>query len=121
MALEDCEVLARLLAHYQDQSRDGWRLAAKAYSDMRIPRLRWVSKEARKRGAMKQDMGIVQEMLMYFFIWLSGRSRGSIYPAEAQLNQSLGKIGLFTRYDRLLSKYDILTEVQKVVDQRDNT
>lgn len=71
MALEDCEILARLLTHYQDQGQDGWRSAAKLYSDMRIPRLRWIRKEAEKRGAMKHDMGLVQEMLMYFFIWLS--------------------------------------------------
>lgn len=72
MALEDCETLALLLAHYQDGEQEGWRLALKLYSDMRIPRLRWIRMEAQKRGAMKKDMGIVQEMLMYFFIWLSG-------------------------------------------------
>lgn len=72
MALEDCEVLASLLANYQDQGRDGWQIATKLYSDMRIPRLRWIRKEAQKRGAMKHDMGFFQEMVMYFFIWLSG-------------------------------------------------
>lgn len=71
MALEDCEILAMLLAHHQNQDQDGWRLAAKLYSNMRIPRLRWIRKEADKRGVMKHDMGIAQEMLMYFFIWLS--------------------------------------------------
>lgn len=74
MALEDCEVLARLLLHYQDQGKDGWHSAIKLYSDMRVPRLRWIRKEAEKRGAMKHDMGFVQEYLMYFFIWLSGKS-----------------------------------------------
>jgi hypothetical protein len=39
MALEDCEILAMLLAHHQDQEDGGWRLATKLYSDMRIPRL----------------------------------------------------------------------------------
>lgn len=71
MALEDCEMLALLLAHHQDRHQDGWRVAAKLYSDMRIPRLRWIRKEAQKRGGMKQNMGVVQEMLMYFFVWLS--------------------------------------------------
>ena len=71
MALEDCEILAMLLAHHQDQDEGGWRLAAKLYSDMRIPRLLWIRQEADKRSGMKQDMGIVQEMVMYFFIWLS--------------------------------------------------
>lgn len=72
MALEDCETLALLLAHYQDRGEEGWRLATKVYSDMRIPRLQWIRKEAQKRGAMKHDLGVVQEMVMYFFIWLSG-------------------------------------------------
>lgn len=70
MALEDCEILATLLAHYHNEENDGWRLATKLYSDMRIPRLRWIREEADKRSGMKQDMGVVQEMLMYFFIWL---------------------------------------------------
>lgn len=74
MALEDCEVLARLLLRYQDQGMHGWYSATKLYSDMRTPRLRWIRKEAEKRGAMKHDMGFVQEYLMYFFIWLSGES-----------------------------------------------
>lgn len=72
MALEDCEILAMLLAEYQAQGRDGCQTATKIYSDMRIPRLRWIRKEAQKRGAMKHDMGVVQEMVMYFFIWISG-------------------------------------------------
>lgn len=72
MALEDCETLALLLAHYQGGGPEGLRLALKLYSDMRIPRLQWIRKEAQKRGAIKKDMGVVQEMLMYFFIWLSG-------------------------------------------------
>jgi 2-polyprenyl-6-methoxyphenol hydroxylase-like FAD-dependent oxidoreductase len=70
MALEDCEILAMLLAHHQDSERDGWRQAAKLYSDMRIPRLLWIRQEADKRSGMKQDMSILQEMVMYFFIWL---------------------------------------------------
>lgn len=73
MALEDCETLALLLGHYQNYGEGGWRLATKVYSDIRIPRLQWIRKEARKRGAMKHDMGVVQEMVMYFFIWLSGK------------------------------------------------
>ena len=70
MALEDCEILAMLLAHHQNQGQADWRLATKLYSGMRIPRLLWIRQEADKRSGMKQDMGIVQEMVMYFFIWL---------------------------------------------------
>ena len=71
LALEDCEILAMLLAHNQDRHQDGWRLATKLYSDMRMPRLLWIRKESEKRGGMKRDMGVAQEMLMYLFIWLS--------------------------------------------------
>ena len=87
MALEDCEFLARLLMHYQDQDQDGWRSAAKLYSDLRIPRLRWIRREAEKRGAMKHDMGVVQEMLMYFFIWL-GCEYALLYRRYALIDMS---------------------------------
>jgi hypothetical protein len=70
MALEDCEILAMLLAHHQDPDQYSWCSAAKLYSDMRIPRLLWIRQEADKRSGMKQNMGILQEMVMYFFIWL---------------------------------------------------
>ncbi|KAM0718523.1 hypothetical protein Q7P37_005593 [Cladosporium fusiforme] len=103
MALEDSETLALLLAHHQAQDQNenqqNWRLATKQYSDMRIPRLRWIRHEAQKRSAMKHDMGFAQEMLMYFFIWLSG------------------KMGLFTRYDRQLSEYDVPEEVRKAIEK----
>jgi len=91
MALEDCEILAMLLTHHQNQGHDGWRLASKLYSDMRIPRLRWIRQEAEKRSGMKQDMGILQEMLMYFIIWVSCEYALSEYwiraPTDTLLRQ----------------------------------
>ena len=74
MALEDAEVLARLLAHYLRQDcTNGHLLAAKQYSDMRIPRLKMVHKRAQQTAGMKQDMGIMMEMVMYFFIWITSK------------------------------------------------
>ena len=70
MALEDCEILAMLLAHHRDRDEGDWCLAAKLYSGIRIPRLLWIRQEADKRSEMKQDKGIVQEMVMIFYIWL---------------------------------------------------
>lgn len=88
MALEDCEILAMLLAHHQDQDQDGWRLANKLYSDMRIPRLLWIRQEADKRSGMKQDMGVLQEMVMYFFIWLGCESALFKYRGRALADMS---------------------------------
>jgi hypothetical protein len=87
MALEDCEILAMLLAHHQDQGQEGWRLTTKLYSDMRIPRLLWIRQEADKRSGMKQDMGVLQEMVMYFFIWL-GCEYALLYRRYALIDMS---------------------------------
>ena len=79
MALEDCEALA-LLLHYdlQQDAEKGHMIATKQYSELRMPRLGMVHKKAQETGAMKQDMGLVQEMVMYFFIWLMSKSRHSV-------------------------------------------
>lgn len=67
MALEDCEALTLLLRHYLQESPEvGLVKAAKQYSDIRRPRLDMVFKKAQQLAAMKQDMGVIQEMLMYF-------------------------------------------------------
>ena len=94
MALEDCEILAMLLAHHQDRDAGGWRLATKLYSDMRIPRLLWIRQEADKRSGMKQDMGIVQEMVMYFFIWLGCKYALSRHRRLADERIAQARLGL---------------------------
>ncbi|KAI1313529.1 FAD/NAD(P)-binding domain-containing protein [Xylaria venustula] len=97
MALEDCESLALLLQHYLKEDREaGIFKASKKYSDLRRPRLDMVFKKAQQLAGMKQDMGFVQEMLMYFFVWLFSRLR----IAEA--------------YERKLNTYDVPTEVVRV-------
>ena len=73
MALEDCEGLALLLRHYVDVEKDsetGYLKATKQYCSLRMPRVGKVHKKAQEVVAMKQDMGFVQEMIMYFFIWV---------------------------------------------------
>lgn len=71
MALEDCEVLALLLNHHLDGPGDlDIGMLMKQYCDLRIPRVSMVHKKAQETGALKQDMSFIQEMIMYFFIWL---------------------------------------------------
>ena len=74
MALEDSEALALLLQHHlkQDKFR-GHLTAAKQYTQLRKPRVEIIHKTAQETAAMKQDMGIVQEMLMHFFVWMIGK------------------------------------------------
>ncbi|KAI0530314.1 FAD/NAD(P)-binding domain-containing protein [Xylaria digitata] len=94
MALEDCESLALLLRHYlQEEPGSGFIKASKKYSDLRRPRLDMVFKKAQQLSGMKQDMNVVQEMLMYFFIWLFSLLR------------------VTEGYERKLNAYDVPTEV----------
>lgn len=105
IALEDCEVLALLLqrklkdrdGHPDDNGRQELDMALKQYCDLRMPRLPPVRKRAEQIGRMKQDMSVVEEMVMYFFIWLSTLLR------------------LDAGYERELYSYDGREEVKKVL------
>ncbi|KAI1164133.1 FAD/NAD(P)-binding domain-containing protein [Nemania serpens] len=100
MALEDCEALALFLCHHlQEDPESGPVKAAKQYSDLRRPRLDMVFKKAQQLAGMKQDMGVIQEMIMYFFVWL------------------LSRLKITETYQRNLSAYDVPTEVSKAIEQ----
>ncbi|KAI0481412.1 FAD/NAD(P)-binding domain-containing protein [Xylaria cf. heliscus] len=102
MALEDCEALALLLRHYLQEGLEvGLVKAAKQYSNIRRPRLDMVFKKAQQLAGMKQDMGFVQEMLMYFFVWLFSRLK------------------LTENYQRKLNSYDVPVEVLKAISLPD--
>ncbi len=102
MALEDCESLALLLDHYlREDQESGLAKASKDYSDLRRPRLDMVFKKAQQLAGMKQDMGVVQEMLMYFFVWL------------------FSALKVTESYERKLNAYDVPTEVLKVIRKAD--
>lgn len=78
MAMEDAETLARLLAHHLAQDPEaGHLLACKQYSDLRVPRLAKVHKKAQQLDSMKQDIGLMQEMVMYALVWAMGEWRSS--------------------------------------------
>lgn len=79
MALEDCEALALLVQHHlQHDATDGHKIATKQYSELRKPRVGMVHKKAQETGALKQDMGLMKEMIMYFFIWMISKFHSSI-------------------------------------------
>lgn len=100
MALEDCEALGLFLCHHlREDPENGLIKAAKQYSDLRRPRLDMVFKKAQQLAGMKQDMGFVQEMIMYFFVWL------------------LSRLKVTETYQRNLSAYDVPTEVSKAIKQ----
>ncbi|TKA63363.1 hypothetical protein B0A55_12018 [Friedmanniomyces simplex] len=66
----NAETLARLLAHHLARdTKSGHLLAWKQYSDLRMPRLARVHKKAQGLGGMKQDMGVLQETMMYLIVW----------------------------------------------------
>ncbi|KAK5704001.1 hypothetical protein LTR97_003014 [Elasticomyces elasticus] len=99
MALEDAETLARLLAHHlAEDPKIGHLLACKQYSDLRMPRLAKVHKKAQQLGSMKQDMGVVQEMVMYAFVW------------------ALAKCGWGKSYNEYVFRYDVGTEVEHAIN-----
>ncbi|KAI0416717.1 FAD/NAD(P)-binding domain-containing protein [Xylaria grammica] len=102
MALEDCETLALLLRHYlQEEPESGLVKASRKYSDIRRPRLDMVFKKAQQLAGMKQDTSVVQETLMYFFVWLFSCFK-------------------FTEsYERKLNAYDVPTEVLRGIMRAD--
>ncbi|KAI0545666.1 hypothetical protein F4679DRAFT_454503 [Xylaria curta] len=65
----------------------------------RRPRLDMVFGKAQQLSGMKQDMNIVQEMLMYFFVWL------------------FSCLKVTENYERRLNEYDVPTEVFKAIGQ----
>ncbi len=71
MALEDCEALALFLDHHLKRDPlKGHIAATKRYCELRMPRVGVVHKKAQETGALKQDMGVAKEMMIYFFIWM---------------------------------------------------
>ncbi|WPH00028.1 Hypothetical protein R9X50_00285100 [Acrodontium crateriforme] len=98
MALEDSETLALLLAHHLGKSgADGTSLALKQYDELRIPRLDMIHKKSQETSSMKQDMNVMEEFIMYFFIWLMGYLRAN------------------EKYQKAVQSYDVRKEVEKIL------
>lgn len=71
-ALEDCEGLALLLAFHSAKDSTAFDLALQQYQMLRKPRVARIHAEATKRSKMKQDMSVVEEMIMYAVLWIMG-------------------------------------------------
>ncbi|KAF7590361.1 hypothetical protein BBP40_002964 [Aspergillus hancockii] len=81
-ALEDGEALALFLGHYlrmewQGAAQDGdykqvITTAAKQYMELRMPRVEAILEAAKWRQNTKRDMGVIEEYLMYCFLWVLG-------------------------------------------------
>ena len=109
-ALEDAEALALLLKHYlksgeEDAStiRDD-RIAVSAamikFVELRKPRIAKIYIQSQRMSSRKLDMNIVQEYLMYFFIWLST------------------KLNFLQKYNDELFEYDLPKEVKSILEHR---
>ena len=84
-ALEDAETFVLFLRHYL---REGYRRpketqvatevdaatqAAKYYVELRKPRIKKIYDHSQRMGAMKKNMNIVREMIMYLAIWIMAK------------------------------------------------
>lgn len=100
-ALEDSEALALLLSRYLDLPNTTQKAAItgtlKKFDELRMPRLAKIYAQSSKFAKTKTDMNIVQEFLMYFFIWL------------------MHKVGAFQKYNDELFEYDLPAEVDRVM------
>ncbi|KAI9748200.1 MAG: hypothetical protein M1835_001864 [Candelina submexicana] len=80
---------------------EAFRLATKVYTTIRKPRVEAILDYARKMGDMKRKKGIIEEWLMYGFLWVLLH-----LPMENKQNAFL--------YD-----YDVDSEVNKILKARD--
>lgn len=102
MALEDCEALALFLQHHLERDKEGGsKIATKQYFELRQKRVAMVHKKAQESGALKENMGFMKEMLMYFFIWM------------------INRFHLGDSYNRSLYDYDVPAEVAKRIRESD--
>ncbi|KAE8355475.1 putative extracellular salicylate hydroxylase/monooxygenase [Aspergillus coremiiformis] len=107
-ALEDVEAFVLFLSHYirkEHGDPDGDRdcksviaTAAKQYMQLRIPRIQAILDDAKRRQNLKRDMGVVEEYMMYCFLWILGW-----FPS------------IFTRELKAVFNYNIAEEVTKVL------
>ena len=125
--LEDAECFARLLAGHLARREIGrktvpvskipeggsdalgavLRQTADKYEALRRPRIAMIYERSQKMGKMKGEMGVVQEMLTYFFIWvfMSGWGR-----------RVLGAVGLRDTYFEVVEGYDVKKEVGRALE-----
>ncbi|RAK79016.1 FAD-dependent oxidoreductase [Aspergillus fijiensis CBS 313.89] len=110
-ALEDVEALVMFLSHqlrrvYAEESqpfsvrveKEVIKVAAKQYEAMRRPRVEAILARAKNMQDRKRDMGVVQEYVMYVFMWLMG-----CFPS------------VFREQQEALFEYDLPGDVERVL------
>jgi 2-polyprenyl-6-methoxyphenol hydroxylase-like FAD-dependent oxidoreductase len=124
-ALEDSESFPTMLAHYLKRvyrnapmaeftEKDAIQLAAKKHTALRYPRVKALLDEAQQHQQKKQQKGIVGEFMMYFILWLVGKS-SFIHQAGSSLLTN--RTGIFSPANpaKDMLEYNIADEVQKVL------
>jgi 2-polyprenyl-6-methoxyphenol hydroxylase-like FAD-dependent oxidoreductase len=81
-AFEGAKTLSLLLKHYLAKAEAGGKgemtvheacdKASRAYYKIRGPRITKIVEGTKKIAQHKKDMGLIQEMIVYFFMWLIG-------------------------------------------------
>ena len=84
-AMEDAEALAMMLAHHLQgvrrsnysecglSERSAVAQALSKFEQLRKPRVKMIWEKSQRMSKMKADIGFVQEILMYFLIWLMSK------------------------------------------------
>jgi 2-polyprenyl-6-methoxyphenol hydroxylase-like FAD-dependent oxidoreductase len=90
-ALEDVEAFSLFLSHYLRKSyerqdvesvdhKEIIKMAAKKYMDLRLPRVTKILHAAQSSQDSKRDKGVIQEYIMYAFLWILGENPYALLP-----------------------------------------
>ncbi|KAJ9306477.1 hypothetical protein DTO217A2_4023 [Paecilomyces variotii] len=83
-ALEDVESFSLFLSHYLRKAyrdplptqitteKEAIKLAAKKHMDLRLPRVKSILQEAKRTQSRRRQMSLLEELIMYFAIWVTG-------------------------------------------------
>jgi hypothetical protein len=133
-ALEDVEALALFLGHYLRKEYQGSTedvdckqaitTAAKQYTELRMPRVEAILEAAKRRQNTKRDMSVIEEYLMYCFLWILGEFNiwsctGTHGLCNYTLEFILTNVGwfpsLFTKESKPVFNYNVAEQVEKVL------
>lgn len=116
---EDAESFSMLLSYYMARANESkgseasshettavLEKTAKTFESLRKPRISEIYTASQRMGSMKGTMNVVQEFIMYFFLWLMG---------QAWFWRLLGKDG--NDYYKGVLLYDLPGEVGKALER----
>ncbi|KAB8239130.1 hypothetical protein ETB97_012820 [Aspergillus alliaceus] len=109
-ALEDVEAFVLFLSHYMEKAYGSLNhdleykgvitTAAKQYMELRIPRVQAILEDAKRRQNVKRNMGLIEEYMMYCFMWILGW-----FPS------------IFAKQLKVVFDYNIAEEVNKTLSR----